>query len=102
MAHPDDGAISVRLDPLPGHRIVARIDAGQPDHLGARVGKMLGKPGLELGQEDVRVVEAAVDEIDLLPVEGVEPGRELLSNHLRWVAGGIEDGEPGWCDWTCY
>jgi hypothetical protein len=42
MAHPDDGAIAISFDPLPGHRIVARVDAGQADDFGARVGEMFG------------------------------------------------------------
>ncbi len=54
---------------------------------------MLGEPRLHLLEEDVGVVEAAVDQVDGLAVERVEPRRQRLARHLRGEADRVQDRE---------
>ena len=63
----------------PGRRPSSRA-AGSCGRLDRR--QVLGEPVPELLDEDVGVVEQAVDEVDALPVEALEPRRERLAGDL--------------------
>src|SRR5207247_117817 len=84
----EDGRIAIGLD--------ARAQLGIIDpaflrahhaNLGAR--QVFAKPGPQLFDEQVGVVEQTVDEIDRLAIEVLQAGRQLLPDDLRWVASRI-------------
>ena len=54
-------------------------------------GQVLGEPRLHLPQEDVGVVEAAIDQVHGLAVERVEARRQLLARHLGREAHRVQD-----------
>src|SRR5262249_31740720 len=89
----DDGSIAVVLHLLPGGGIVHGVHAadGFVDRLHA--GHMLSEPVLNLLQEDVRVVETAIDQVHGLAVKRIKARSEGLPRNFRWVARRIEDGE---------
>jgi hypothetical protein len=51
-----------------------------------------GEPRLHLLQEDVGVVEAAIDQVHGLAVERVEPRRQLLARHHGRKAHRVQHG----------
>src|SRR5256885_2864918 len=59
---------------------------------------VLGEPRLHLREEDIGVVEAAVDQIDGAAVQRVQTRRQRLGGDLRRIPGRIEDGERAHAD----
>ena len=59
--------------------MIVRVHAGQ----------VLGEPLPQLLHEDVGVVEQAIDQVDRLALERLQPRREPLAGHLGRIAAGI-------------
>ena len=56
---------------------------------------VVAEPGLDLLEELDRIVEPAIDEVDRLAVEALEPGCGRLARDLGRVAHRVEYGELG-------
>lgn len=89
MANADDSAVSIRLDHLPGFRVVFGIDARHFDELGFHGRHMVGKPNLNLAQEQTRIVEPRVYEKDRLAVQAFETRGHRFWRDRRRKADGI-------------
>src|SRR3984885_8855979 len=83
MADADDRGIAVRLDLVPGFRIVLLIGRGQGHDPRLDVRHMCGKPRSDLLEQLDRIVESAIDQIDRLAVEAFEARRRGFPGNFR-------------------
>ena len=95
MADAEDGAVAIVLISFHSFGIVMAVVVRQRDELGLHARHVLGEPRLDLLEQFDRVVEPAIDQIDRLAVERVEPRRGRLLRHLGRIADRIEDGDFG-------
>ena len=73
MADPEDRRVRVRLDVVPQLGIVVAVIVIEGDDAGLHARHVLGEPGLHLLEQLDRVVEPAIDQVDGLPVQRIEP-----------------------------
>ena len=90
---PTIAASPLRLDLVPGLGIVVLIGRRERDDLRLDARHVLGEPGLHLLEQLDRIVEPAIDQIDRLAVEALEPRRRRLPGDLRRIADRIENGD---------
>src|SRR5262245_10398851 len=95
VADTENGRVPFGLDLLPGDRVVIEVDAGDGLHHGRHARQVLGEPRLHLPQEDVRIVETAVDQVDRLSFERGQARGQLLARHLRRETHRIQDRHRG-------
>ena len=61
------------LDRVPRGGIVVAVVGAKRDHLGGDGRHVVAEPGLHLLEELDRIVEPAIDEVDRLVIEALEP-----------------------------
>src|SRR5580704_5280390 len=93
MADADDGGVAVRLDLVPGFRIVLLIGRRQGHDPRLDVRHMRGEPRRDLLEQFDRIVEPAIDQIDRLAVEAFEARRCGFPRNLRRRTDRTQDRE---------
>src|SRR5580700_5059038 len=83
VADADDGGIAVRLDLVPGFRIVLLIGRGQRHDPRLDVRHMRGKPRRNLLEKLDRIVKPAIDQVDRLAVEAFKARCRGFPRNLR-------------------
>src|SRR6516164_7085039 len=95
VTNAENRGVPVRLDLFPELRVVVAVIVSERNDAGLDTRHMLREPGLDLFEQLDRIVEPAVDQVDGLAVQRVEPRCGRLLGDLWRVTDRVEDRDLG-------